>query len=115
MKSIRKKRNQNRRYKYKNNIDIALNAVCVCGLKALKAKNAPKNQHTIEYINCIHKYITTLNNNLKKWMTWDNLGIYNQNGPRTWQIDHRRPCDSFNLDDEEQKICAFIDQSPTIM
>ncbi len=36
-------------------------------------------------------------------MSWDNNG----NGPDMWNIDHRRPCASFNLENDEEKMMCF--------
>jgi len=78
-------------------------------LKTLKRQGASKNQRTMEYINCSVAYLYNhLESQFEPWMTWDNCGVYNPNGPRTWQIDHRKPCDSFDLlNDEEQKYMCF--------
>lgn len=42
------------------------------------------------------------------WMTWENQGVYNPDGPRTWQIDHIIPKSMFDFEsyeDEEFKLC----------
>ncbi len=39
-------------------------------------------------------------------MTWKNQGKGDKEN-RGWEIDHRRPCASFNLNDEEQKYMCF--------
>ena len=78
-------------------------------LDALKRQGASKNQRTMEYINCSVAYLYNhLESQFEPWMTWDNCGVYNPNGPRTWQIDHRKPCKCFDLlNDEEQKYMCF--------
>lgn len=77
-------------------------------LAALKRQKAFKNKRTLDYVNCsVAQVYYHLEQQFETWMTWDNLGKYDPNGPRTWQIDHRRPCDSFNFDDEEQKYMCF--------
>ena len=76
--------------------------------QALKAQNASKNERTMEYVNCsVAQLYNYIESQFETWMTWDNLGIYDPNGPKSWQIDHRRPCDNFDLNDEEQKYMCF--------
>ena len=70
---------------------------------ALRGQNAYKNETTFEYISCRVKYLYHyIELQFESWMTWNNWGVYDPNGPRTWQIDHRKPCASFDLNDEEQ-------------
>ena len=78
-------------------------------LGALKAQNAAKNQRTMEYINCS---IAHLYNHIEcqfgdSGMDWDNMGREDGEGGRGWEVDHRRPCESFDLNDEEQKYMCF--------
>ena len=77
-------------------------------LKALKTQNAPKNQRTLEYVNCsvAHLYYH-LEQQFEDSMNWDNMGKNDGEGGRGWEIDHRRPCDSFDFNDEEQKYMCF--------
>jgi len=70
--------------------------------KALKDYNVcnENKQHTMEYVGC---YITYLREHLEKkfteGMSWENIG--------EWHIDHIKPCDSFNLDIEEERHKCF--------
>ena len=78
---------------------------------ALKAQNTSKNQRTMEYVNCsvAHLYYH-IEQQFKDGMNWDNSGkncYGNWYYGRGWEIDHRRPCDSFDLNDEEQKYMCF--------
>lgn len=62
--------------------------------------NNKKDKHTTEYLGCDKK---TLYNHLKKQfkdgMSWENKS--------EWHIDHIRPCASFNLELEEERIKCF--------
>ena len=76
---------------------------------ALKAVKASKNERTMEYLNCS---VAHLHNHLESQfepdMNWDNMGRdVDGNGGTGWEIDHRRPCASFDLNDEEQKYMCF--------
>ena len=75
----------------------------------MKAQKASKNQRTMEYVNCS---VAHLHNHIESQfgdsgMNWDNMGREDGEGGRGWEIDHRRPCDSFDLNDEEQKYMCF--------
>tara|TARA_B100001769_G_C21866013_1_gene468795 strand:- start:342 stop:707 length:366 start_codon:yes stop_codon:yes gene_type:complete len=75
----------------------------------LKAQNASKNQRTMEYVNCS---VAHLHNHIESQfkdsgMNWDNMGREDGEGGRGWEVDHRRPCASFDLNDEEQKYMCF--------
>jgi len=76
---------------------------------ALKNQNASKNERTMEYVNCS---VAQLYNHLESQfgdsgMTWNNMGRDDGEGGRGWEVDHRRPCASFDLNDEEQKYMCF--------
>jgi hypothetical protein len=63
-------------------------------------KRNSKNKSTMEYVGCdIGTVRIHLENQFTEGMTWNNQG--------DWHIDHRRPCASFNLDNEEEKIMCF--------
>jgi len=70
------------------------------GVRIRDALNSKKDKHTIEYLGCDKK---TLYNHLEKQfkdgMTWKNKG--------EWHIDHIRPCASFNLELEEERMKCF--------
>ena len=72
-------------------------------IMVLKAQKASKNVRTMEYVNCS---VANLCNHIESQfkdsgMNWDNMG------GKGWQIDHRRPCASFDLNYEEQKYMCF--------
>jgi hypothetical protein len=62
------------------------------------------NDNYINDIGCsssfLRKYIKSL---FKPGMNFSNYG----RGPGKWNIDHRKPCDSFDLNNEEQKYMCF--------
>lgn len=69
----------------------------------VKFQNTKKKDKTQKLIGCTKKelreYIESL---FLKGMTWDNWG----KGKDKWNIDHIRPCASFDLTDlEQQKLC----------
>ena len=39
-------------------------------------------------------------------MNWENMGT-KPDGTRGWEIDHRRPCASFDLNNEDEKYMCF--------
>ena len=99
---IKKRRKNDPLFRLKQNMRTRV-------LKALKAQTASKNQRTIVYLNCS---IAQLYNYLElqfkdSGMNWVNMGRKDCEGGRGWEIDHRRPCDSFDLNDEEQKYMCF--------
>ena len=78
-------------------------------LSAMKAQGASKNKRTMEYVNCC---VELLYNHIESQfgdsgMNWDNMGREDGECGRGWEVDHRRPCDSFDLNDEEQKYMCF--------
>jgi len=67
---------------------------------ALKGIN--KGKSTIKLIGCTIKFLKTyLEKKFTKGMTWDNYGL---NG---WEIDHIRPCDSFDLSKPKEQLKCF--------
>ena len=67
----------------------------------LKQHSLAKNNRTLQYVGCNFHF-------LKNWfefqfqenMNWDNYGEY-------WEIDHIKPIDAFDLNEEEQLYEAF--------
>ena len=86
---------------------------------ALYTQCASKNQRTLEYVSCS---VMQLRNHLESQfgdsgMNWDNSGK-NKYGTwyygRGWQIDHRKPCEKFDLNEEEQiyMCCHWTNLQP---
>ena len=75
--------------------------------QALKRDNAFKNKRSLEYFNCtvedFYHYIERL---FTDEMNWDNQGK-KADDKRGWELDHRRPCASFDFTDEEQIHMCF--------
>ena len=77
--------------------------------EAIISQNARKNERTMEYISCsvAHLYNHIESQFGNSGMNWNNMGL-NDDGTRTgWEVDHRRPCASFDLNDEGQKYMCF--------
>lgn len=73
--------------------------------KALKCK---KNNSTIKILGCsIKYYILYLEKQFDENMSWGNYGIY-------WEIDHKKPCASFDLTklEEQQKCFHYTNTQP---
>lgn len=72
-----------------------------------RLKNAVKREFkkgkTLELLGCnIDEFKKYIENQFDDKMNWDNYGSY-------WELDHIRPCDSFNLENlEEQKECFIF-------
>lgn len=91
----------NDRNKYKNNIEFKMKKILRSRLNEMIRKNKTgKERSTTQLLGCGF-------NDFKRWMeyqftaemTWDNQGTY-------WDVDHIKPCASFNLvDPEHQKEC----------
>ena len=67
--------------------------------EAIKAGESYKSERTLELLGCsIAKVKKHLESQFSSTMNWENYG--------EWQIDHIRPCASFNLlDTKQQKVC----------
>lgn len=68
----------------------------------------------------IQKLISCDWNNLKmwlesffeSWMNWDNRGVYNPEGPRTWQIDHVIPLAEAKTEEEYNRLWHYSNLMP---
>ena len=88
-----------RKNRYWNNINYRLGNILGARMRlALNGKS--KSAKTLELLGCSIKQLKHhLENQFDENMNWENYGEY-------WQIDHIRPCASFNLSKpEEQKRC----------
>jgi len=69
--------------------------------QALKTYQTLKKDRTIEYLGCtMDEYTYYLEQMFTPDMSWDNYGEY-------WEIDHIKPIDAFDLNDEDQLYEAF--------
>lgn len=74
-------------------------------LSAALSGVAAKSKRTMELLGCTIEYLKIhLESQFKDGMTWDNYG---RRGDRSWEIDHRRPCVSFDLSDVAQQEQCF--------
>lgn len=84
---------------YKNNFNYKIKA-CMRARLRIAIKNNKKTCSVIKYLGCDMSYFkkwieSQFNNN----MTWDNYG--------EWQLDHVKPCASFDLSILEQQFICF--------
>ena len=87
--------NENIEYKIKHNLRAVV-------ASAIKRGLAKKSKTTLNLLNCTTKELLThLESNFQEGMTWDN---YSQKG---WHVDHVRPCESFNLQNEDEQMVCF--------
>lgn len=72
--------------------------------KAIKQQAGEKAYKTIELLGCTVEFAAKyLESKFQPEMTWDNYGF----GDDKWNIDHIRPCASFDLSDPEQQKQCF--------
>jgi hypothetical protein len=92
----------NRSYKrYKNDKQFKLSILLRCRfIDALKSQKITKRHSALNLLGCsIEQCKQHLESQFKPEMNWDNHG-------KIWEIDHIKPCFSFNLIDiEQQKQC----------
>ena len=100
----------NKRRRNRRKTDPAYRILCNLRTRighALEAQNASKNKRSLEYFNCtgqdFRHYIERL---FTDGMNWDNQGK-KADDERGWELDHRRPCASFDFTDEEQIHMCF--------
>ena len=71
---------------------------------ALKKQNLKKSEKTFDLTGCSYKeLIEYLESKFLPGMTWANHG----QGPGKWQVDHIKPCGSFDLSASEQRFECF--------
>ena len=89
------------RNKYKTDINYKLRMLCRSRIWAALKGNS-KSASTMELIGCtIDELRSHLESLFEPWMTWENHGVGG------WDIDHIRPCVSFDLTDpKQQRICC---------
>ncbi len=84
----------------KRNPEIALKHILRCRMNQALKKGYKKLRSTRESLGCsITELKIHLENLFQQGMTWQNRG--------EWEIDHIRPCASFDLLDPEQQRCCF--------
>jgi hypothetical protein len=90
------------RTKYQTDLEFKLRHVTAARIsQALKTYQTLKRNRTIEYLGCtMDEYTQYLEKQFTQDMNWDNYGEY-------WEIDHIKPIDAFDLNDEIQLYEAF--------
>ena len=90
------------RTKYQTDLGFKLKHVTAARIsQALKTYQTLKKDRTIEYLGCtMDEYTQYLEQMFTPDMNWDNYGEY-------WEIDHIKPIDAFDLNEEEQLYEAF--------
>lgn len=79
-----------------------------CLGRICKKKCFKKNTKTMDYLGCNWEdFKTHIELQFEDWMTWDNWGVYNPLGPRTWNIDHIKPLAHFDFTDQKNIQSAF--------
>ena len=90
------------RTKYQTDLGFKLKHVTASRIsQALKTYQILKKDRTIEYLGCtMEEYTQYLEQMFTQDINWDNYGEY-------WEIDHIKPIDAFDLNDETQLYEAF--------
>ena len=90
------------RTKYHTDLGFKLKHVTAARIsQALKTYQILKKDRTIEYLGCtMEEYTQYLEQMFNQDINWDNYGEY-------WEIDHIKPIDAFDLNDETQLYEAF--------
>ena len=92
--------NEKRKARYKSNPQFRIAETCRNRVRNL-LNGISKSRSTLELIglNSWDRLIQHLESQFVNGMTWDNYG--------QWHIDHIRPCASFDLTDETQRLECF--------
>ncbi len=93
--------NQYDNYKYHNDFNFKISKLLRCNLgRIIKLQNTIKSKRTLELLGCtIEQFKQHIEQQFKPEMMWDNHG-------QIWEIDHIKPCSSFDLSDfKQQEIC----------
>ena len=90
------------RTKYHTDLGFKLKHITSARIsQALKTYQILKKDRTIEYLGCtMEEYTQYLEQMFNQNIGWDNYGEY-------WEIDHIKPIDAFDLNDETQLYEAF--------
>ena len=96
------KRNQQLKERYSTDINFKIKVNLRNRINAVLKGNS-KSKSTMELLGCtIHELRKHLESRFTRGMNWDNCGLGG------WEIDHIKPCASFDLSDlKEQKHCFF--------
>jgi hypothetical protein len=79
-------------------------------------KNSQKAGSAVKDLGCsIEELKKHLESQFEPWMNWDNYGKY-QKDKLTWNIDHKRPLNSFDLSNREEFLvaCSYTNLQPML-
>ena len=107
-KNNRERRNKRERDKRANDPRVRIEHILKTRIgSTLKANGAAKNKRSMEYFGCTVEYFYNYIESLfTDEMSWDNQGKKAED-KRGWQLDHRRPCASFDFNNEEEIYMCF--------
>lgn len=108
--TLQKKRKERRKtdiiFKLKTSVTNLIRA-------SFKRTNTQKNNNTIKILNCtIEEFKIYIESKFEPWMNWDNYGVYNPKGKRTWNIDHIIPLASAETVDDVIKLNNYTNLRP---
>ena len=112
-----KKRNTARVWaarKRKNDLDFRLKLNLRSRVRTAIKKDS-KFGKTFELIGCsVEELKMHIESQWEEGMSWENWGVYKDNGYTTWQIDHIIPCASFDFkkEDEQRKCFHYTNSQP---
>ena len=67
-----------------------------------------KSEASMKYVGCsIPEFRTYLENQFEEGMSWNNYGSNDDKNVRVWHIDHRLPCDAFDMSNKFQVQACF--------
>ncbi len=98
----RDKHNARERHRHATDLVFRLGKNLRCRIRgALRSTSAKRHARTAQLVGCeIAFLVTHLSARFKPGMTWENYGS-------VWEIDHRKPCSSFDLTRTEEQLACF--------
>ena len=97
--------------RYKTNVAYKLRCIVFTAIsRSLKTDKDKEITKLLGYT--IKELKEHLEKQFEQWMTWDNLGTTSAKPKQTWQIDHIRPVNTFNItgtDCDDFKKCWALD------
>lgn len=82
-------------------------------LSSFKKNKHKKKSKTTDILGCsIEKFKIHIEKQFESWMTWNNHGIYNPSGPKTWQMDHIIPIYLAKTENELVKLNHYSNFRP---
>lgn len=98
-------RNRRRRKKRKENPEFRIEQNIRSRFKEMmKSARNNKKHSTFEYVGCDTNFLRDhLESQFKEGMNWDNYGY----GDNKWNVDHRRPCASFDKTNQDELFMCW--------